>query len=377
MVKQIVSTDQNIAEETRDKLVSISSIESYSRYDLESPGNHLIDSTSEEIESSTQSILSSLDITSEKTDEDLELSAVRSVREFRTRGATDTLTVNNSRANKRPNQVSSHAWCNFHLSCFSCSLWFFYRIAQQHIWKQTWFYLPSPHHQPFRNTFETFVSVFRSNMVHLHRTSLMRAMEICNTTLVTVIFFIRSINEFFKWWKSVNCIIWNQMEFKGMRGGVFQPRKLYVNTILPAKLFWNKKPVFRVKLGNHAHSMRPNIIIIRILFTSFVYMEISLHRIRFGKTAMKCTDCLGTCHVECKSSMPTPCVPTCRTPTHFVGSIADYSPKTTPMIPSLIIHCVEEIEARGLEEPGIYRTNAPDKEVVALKVRFFKSLRPK
>ncbi len=106
MVKQIVTTDQNIAEETRDKLVSISSIESYSRNDLESPGNHLIDSTSEEIESSTQSILSSLDITSEKTDEDLELSAVRSIREFKSKGSTDALVMNNNTriGNRRPKQ---------------------------------------------------------------------------------------------------------------------------------------------------------------------------------------------------------------------------------------------------------------------------------
>jgi Rac GTPase-activating protein 1 len=65
--------------------------------------------------------------------------------------------------------------------------------------------------------------------------------------------------------------------------------------------------------------------------------------------------------------MPIPCVPTCRTPTRFVGSIADYSPKTTPMIPSLIIHCVEEIEVRGLECLD-YRAIAPEKEIIALKV---------
>lgn len=104
MVKQIVSTDQNIAEETRDKLVSISSIESYSRHDLESPGNHLIDTTSDEIESSTQSILSSLDITSEKTDDDLELSVVRSIRDFKTRASTDNSSNVRGR-NRRLNQL--------------------------------------------------------------------------------------------------------------------------------------------------------------------------------------------------------------------------------------------------------------------------------
>lgn len=74
----------NIAEDTRDKLVSItSSFESGSRWESESPAKYLIDTTSDEIESSTRSILSSLDVTVEKTDEDMELSYVRSVRGYR------------------------------------------------------------------------------------------------------------------------------------------------------------------------------------------------------------------------------------------------------------------------------------------------------
>jgi Rac GTPase-activating protein 1 len=105
MVKQIVTTDQNITEETRDKLVSISSIESYSRCDLESPGNHLIDTTNDEIESSTQSILSSLDVTNEKTDEDLELSVVRSIRKVRDRAPNEIFTVNGRDGNKRPHPI--------------------------------------------------------------------------------------------------------------------------------------------------------------------------------------------------------------------------------------------------------------------------------
>lgn len=114
MVKQIVTTDQNITEETRDRLVSISSIESYSRCDLESPGNHLIDSTSDEIESSTQSILSSLDITSEKTDEDLELSVVRSVRKFRGRALNETVNARDGN-NKRPHPAVSKTFFIFNI----------------------------------------------------------------------------------------------------------------------------------------------------------------------------------------------------------------------------------------------------------------------
>ena len=95
------------------------------------------------------------------------------------------------------------------------------------------------------------------------------------------------------------------------------------------------------------------------------------HRIRFGKSVLKCTDCLGTSHIECKSSMPTPCVPTVRTPSHFIGTIADYSPATTPMIPSLIVHCANEIESRGLEEGGLYRVNVLERDIHPLKVEIF------
>lgn len=39
-----------------------------------------------------------------------------------------------------------------------------------------------------------------------------------------------------------------------------------------------------------------------------------------------------------------------------------------PMVPSLVVHCANEVEARGLDEVGIYRVPGSDKEVRALKV---------
>ena len=66
--------------------------------------------------------------------------------------------------------------------------------------------------------------------------------------------------------------------------------------------------------------------------------------------------------------MPTPCVPTVRTPSHFVGTIADYSPQTCPMVPALMVHCLDEIDLRGMNEAGIYRTCAPEKDIHLLKV---------
>lgn len=68
--------------------------------------------------------------------------------------------------------------------------------------------------------------------------------------------------------------------------------------------------------------------------------------------------------------MPMPCVPTVQTPSNkgFVGTVADYAPGTSPMIPAIVIHCVTEIERRGLNEVGIYRVNGSEKEIKDLKV---------
>ncbi|XP_046639477.1 rac GTPase-activating protein 1-like [Daphnia pulicaria] len=275
MVKQIVTTDQNITEETRDRLVSISSIESYSRCDLESPGNHLIDSTSDEIESSTQSILSSLDITSEKTDEDLELSVIRSVRKFRGRALNETVNARDGN-NKRPHPAS-------------------------------------------------------------------RSIAISNTIAPPELFSIPPQTT-----RKIS------MDFPGEFAS---PTSNQFNMCNQGN---DKRSVSATK-----KVLRPHMFSSKVILKQETCIPCR-NRIRFGKTALKCSDCLGTCHVECKSSMPIPCVPTCRTPTRFVGSIADYSPKTTPMIPSLIIHCVEEIEVRGLECLD-YRAIAPEKEIIALK----------
>jgi Rac GTPase-activating protein 1 len=51
-----------------------------------------------------------------------------------------------------------------------------------------------------------------------------------------------------------------------------------------------------------------------------------------------------------------------------MGTIADYTPHTAPMVPSLIVHCINEVEVRGLNEVGIYRVPGLEKDVKALKV---------
>ncbi|KAL1502637.1 hypothetical protein ABEB36_007751 [Hypothenemus hampei] len=97
-------------------------------------------------------------------------------------------------------------------------------------------------------------------------------------------------------------------------------------------------------------------------------------RLRFGKSAVKCKDCKSICHTECANLLPLPCVPVGVTPTNknILGVIGDYAPTTPPMVPALIIHCVNEIELRGLNELGLYRLSASEKDVRSLKEKFLK-----
>ncbi|XP_035225429.1 rac GTPase-activating protein 1-like isoform X2 [Stegodyphus dumicola] len=93
--------------------------------------------------------------------------------------------------------------------------------------------------------------------------------------------------------------------------------------------------------------------------------------IKFCKQALKCQDCRVTCHPECKDQCPLPCIPTVNTPTKGnMGTIADYTSSTAPMIPSLIVHCVNEIESRGFKEIGLYRISGSEREVKELKKNF-------
>jgi len=97
-------------------------------------------------------------------------------------------------------------------------------------------------------------------------------------------------------------------------------------------------------------------------------------RIKFGKACLKCRDCKATTHLECKDEVPLPCADSaCRTPTRNQGAtIADFTPLHAPMVPALIIHCVNEVEARGLSEVGLYRVPGSEKEVKDLKEKFMK-----
>ncbi|XP_034230462.1 rac GTPase-activating protein 1 [Thrips palmi] len=97
-------------------------------------------------------------------------------------------------------------------------------------------------------------------------------------------------------------------------------------------------------------------------------------RLKFGKVYSKCQDCRASCHMECEGLLPLPCIPVGNTPAvkGAMGTIADYTPMTSPMVPSIIVHCIREIESRGLTEVGIYRVPGAERDVKALKENFLR-----
>ncbi|XP_054273060.1 rac GTPase-activating protein 1 [Macrosteles quadrilineatus] len=102
--------------------------------------------------------------------------------------------------------------------------------------------------------------------------------------------------------------------------------------------------------------------------------DVCQKRIKFGNTVMKCQNCRSSCHTICKDLLPLPCIEPGSTPISHknMGVVADYAPSTPPMVPALVVHCIKEIETRGLNEHGIYRVPGSDREVRALKEKFMK-----
>lgn len=92
--------------------------------------------------------------------------------------------------------------------------------------------------------------------------------------------------------------------------------------------------------------------------------------INYVKQCLKCQICGVTCHPECVKQCPGLCFPIVNTPTKSSGKVADYTSTAAPMIPPLIVHCVREIESRGLKEVGLYRLSASDRDVKNLKEKF-------
>ncbi|KAL9913054.1 rac GTPase-activating protein 1-like [Glossina fuscipes fuscipes] len=108
----------------------------------------------------------------------------------------------------------------------------------------------------------------------------------------------------------------------------------------------------------------------------FIKPEICINcqkRIRFNMDGLRCRDCPVRCHINCRPHLTICCVPGTPTNKGLMSHLADYAPVVPPMIPALIVHCVHEIESRGLQEKGIYRVSGSEREIKALKERFLKN----
>lgn len=98
-------------------------------------------------------------------------------------------------------------------------------------------------------------------------------------------------------------------------------------------------------------------------------------KIRFGSAALKCSECRTCIHQDCREKFTVGCLPQNGTPTSskVMGKIEDYAPKIAPMVPAVVVHCVNEIETRGLTEIGLYRISGSDRDVKALKEKFLRN----
>lgn len=91
-------------------------------------------------------------------------------------------------------------------------------------------------------------------------------------------------------------------------------------------------------------------------------------KIKFGKTALKCKGCKAIYHTECKQFIS----PLCLNSDNLLNikkseTISYFAPLELPMVPSIVINCIKEVEKRGLSEEGIYRIAGSDKEIRGIK----------
>ena len=126
IVREIVSTEKDIRDETREKLAMLSNTGRYSRGNLESPGDRL--NTINEL-NSTGSLLASFDLTTERTEEELELSVMRSSRAPRAKRTSEGMyNLDNSKRYKSSSnrEVQSKIFLVFSVYIF----WFVFKECQ-------------------------------------------------------------------------------------------------------------------------------------------------------------------------------------------------------------------------------------------------------
>ena len=100
------------------------------------------------------------------------------------------------------------------------------------------------------------------------------------------------------------------------------------------------------------------------------------NKTKWGKLAFKCRDCRTVAHPECRDKAPLPCIGPGSVKTTpgkaALHTLADYAPNQSPMVPALIVHCVNEVEKRGMNEVGLYRVPGSEREVKELKDKFLR-----
>ncbi|CAI6358523.1 unnamed protein product [Macrosiphum euphorbiae] len=85
--------------------------------------------------------------------------------------------------------------------------------------------------------------------------------------------------------------------------------------------------------------------------------------INFKNYMVKCLDCKIITHLECKDFIPSLCT---------IDELKIHALNCG--VPPFIIHCISEIERRGLDTIGLYRVSGSDKEVKSLRAKFQKGL---
>ncbi|XP_056389955.1 rac GTPase-activating protein 1-like isoform X4 [Hyla sarda] len=93
---------------------------------------------------------------------------------------------------------------------------------------------------------------------------------------------------------------------------------------------------------------------------------------RFGKMSLKCRNCRILIHPECRDFCSKFCPSTSLPPRNAAPKkgqvlLCDFAPASPPMVPALVIQCVNEIEKRGLNERGLYRVSGCERLVKELK----------
>jgi len=101
------------------------------------------------------------------------------------------------------------------------------------------------------------------------------------------------------------------------------------------------------------------------------YCDYCEKRFHFAATTYRCEVCKLICHSECRELAMLPCIAR-GTPTtkNQRGRLVDFVPKDPPMVPGLIVHCINEIERRGLNTIGLYRIPGMETQVVELYEKF-------